>query len=65
MTVRVRGMRRVKVATDGEVHTMAPPLQFSVHERSLQLMVPAPADQVPRERRSGMRARETAASFHA
>lgn len=38
--------RRVKVATDGEVIWMVPPLVFQVADRPLLLMVPAPADRV-------------------
>jgi diacylglycerol kinase family enzyme len=46
MVVKPIGARRgeVKVATDGEVRWMRPPLVFSVADRSLMLMVPAGAD---------------------
>jgi len=47
LTVRVLGMRRVKVAADGEVGVMTPPLRFAVAERPLRLMVPRPEDRVP------------------
>lgn len=47
--VRVVGARRVKVATDGEVQTMVPPLRFAAAAERLLLMVPAPGDGVPRE----------------
>lgn len=49
LQVRVLGARRVKVATDGEVQHMAPPLRFAAAAASLLLMVPAPGDRVPRE----------------
>lgn len=49
LEVKVRRMRRVKVATDGEVRVMAPPLLFSVAPEPLQLMVPAEPDRVARE----------------
>ena len=38
------GKRRVKVATDGEITWMTPPLVFQVADTPLLLMVPAPAD---------------------
>lgn len=47
--VRVPGARRVKVATDGEVLVLAPPLRFAAAAQRLLLMVPGPEDRVPRE----------------
>ncbi len=44
LRVALRGKRRVKVATDGEVTWMKPPLVFQVADTPLLLMVPAPAD---------------------
>ena len=49
LTVGVRGMRRIKVAADGEVGVMTPPLVFKVAERPLFLMVPRPEDRAPVE----------------
>jgi len=49
LQVVVRGARRVKVATDGEVRVMVPPLRFAAAAEPLQLMVPAAGDRVPRE----------------
>lgn len=49
LQVRVPGARRVKVATDGEVLVMAPPLRFAAAAQRLLLMVPGPGDRVPRE----------------
>lgn len=49
LQVRVLGARRVKVATDGEVLVMAPPLRFAAAAQRLLLMVPGPEDRVPRE----------------
>ena len=49
LRVRVLGARRVKVATDGEVLVMAPPLRFAAAAQRLLLMVPGPEDRVPRE----------------
>lgn len=46
LTVRPRGRRRVKVATDGEISWMEAPLVFEVAAEPLLLMVPAPADRV-------------------
>jgi diacylglycerol kinase family enzyme len=46
LTVRLRSSRRVKVATDGEITWMAPPLTFEVSPHSLLLMVPSAADRV-------------------
>ncbi len=44
LTVRPRGLKRIKVATDGEVVWMKPPLLFEVAPKSLLLLVPAPGD---------------------
>lgn len=44
LKVAVRSKRRVKVATDGEITWMTPPLVFQVADTPLLLMVPAPAD---------------------
>ncbi|MDO9405878.1 MAG: diacylglycerol kinase family protein [Polaromonas sp.] len=44
LTVTPRGLRRVKVATDGEITWMQPPLVFEVATEPLLLMVPALAD---------------------
>jgi diacylglycerol kinase family enzyme len=49
LDVTVLGTRRVKVATDGEVRRMAPPLRFSVGPEPLRLMLPTPEARVPRE----------------
>jgi diacylglycerol kinase family enzyme len=49
LTVRVVGRRRVKVAADGEVGVMAPPLHFAVADRPVMLMVPRPEDRAPVE----------------
>lgn len=38
------GRRQVKLATDGEVHTLRLPLEFAVLEGRLQLLVPAPSE---------------------
>ena len=44
LKVAMRGKRRVKVATDGEITWMTPPLVFQVADTPLLLMVPARAD---------------------
>jgi diacylglycerol kinase family enzyme len=44
LTVRPRGLQRIKVATDGEVVWMKAPLVFEVAAEPLLLLVPAPAD---------------------
>jgi diacylglycerol kinase family enzyme len=44
LKVAMRGKRRVKVATDGEITWMTPPLVFQVADTPLLLMVPTPAD---------------------
>ena len=49
LRVRVLGARRVKIATDGEVVVMTPPLRFVAAAQRLQLMVPGPEDRVPRQ----------------
>lgn len=49
LQVKVLGARRVKVATDGEVLMMAPPLRFAAATRRLLLLMPGPEDRVPRE----------------
>jgi diacylglycerol kinase family enzyme len=49
MDVNVLGMRLVKVATDGEVQRMAPPLRFSVAAKPLYLMLAAPEARAARE----------------
>lgn len=49
LQVSVRGARRVKVATDGEVQWLAAPLRFVAAPEPLRLMLPAPQDRVPRE----------------
>ncbi|MBC7608339.1 MAG: diacylglycerol kinase [Polaromonas sp.] len=44
LTVTPRRVKRIKVATDGEVTWMQPPLVFEVAPQPLLLLVPAPAD---------------------
>jgi diacylglycerol kinase family enzyme len=44
LTVTPKRRRRIKVATDGEVTWMRPPLVFEVAPEPLLLLVPAPAD---------------------
>lgn len=44
LTVTPRGLKRIKVATDGEIAWMRTPLVFEVAPRPLLLLVPAPAD---------------------
>ena len=46
VTIRRRSVRRIKVATDGEVHWMRPPLRFEVSPEPLLLMTPQPQDGV-------------------
>jgi diacylglycerol kinase family enzyme len=46
LTVNVRGRRKLKVAADGEVHVMRPPLRFAVAARPLLLLLPRPEDRV-------------------
>ena len=49
LTVAPRGMKRIKVATDGEIVWMKTPLVFEVAPQPLLLLVPLPADQAPIE----------------
>lgn len=49
LRVRVRRMRRLKVALDGEVGVITPPLLFAVSATPLMLVVPRPEDRVPVE----------------
>lgn len=44
LTVTPRGLKRIKVATDGEITWMRPPLIFEVAPEPLLLMVPSEAD---------------------
>lgn len=44
LTVMPKGMRRIKVATDGEIVWMQTPLVFEVAKEPLLLLVPATAD---------------------
>ena len=44
LKVALRSKKRIKVATDGEITWMAPPLVFQVADSPLLLMVPAPGD---------------------
>ena len=44
LSVAVRGKRRIKVATDGEIVWMTLPLVFEVADTPLLLMVPGPGD---------------------
>ena len=44
LTVMPKGMRRIKVATDGEIVWMQTPLDFEVAAEPLLLLVPASAD---------------------
>lgn len=46
LAVTPRGMKRIKVATDGEIVWMQTPLVFEVAQEPLLLLVPMPADQV-------------------
>ncbi|MDB5885531.1 MAG: diacylglycerol kinase, catalytic region [Polaromonas sp.] len=46
LTVEPHGMKRIKVATDGEIAWMRVPLIFEVAPEPLLLLVPRPADQV-------------------
>jgi hypothetical protein len=45
LTVAPHGMKRIKVATDGEIAWMQVPLVFEVAAEPLLLLVPTPADQ--------------------
>jgi diacylglycerol kinase family enzyme len=49
LTVNVLGMRKLKLATDGEVTVMAPPLRFAVSPNPLRLLMPRPEHRVPVE----------------
>lgn len=49
LTVRPWSKRPVKVATDGEVQWMLPPLRFEVSPEPLLLMTPQPQDRVAAE----------------
>lgn len=44
LTVTPKGLKRIKVATDGEICWMKPPLVFEVAAQPLDLLVPSPAD---------------------
>ena len=44
LTVTPRGVKRIKVATDGEIAWMHTPLVFEIAPQPLLLLVPAPAD---------------------
>jgi len=46
LTVTPRAMKRIKVATDGEIVWMQTPLVFEVAPEPLLLLVPLPDDQV-------------------
>ena len=46
LTIRRWSVRPIKVATDGEVHWMRPPLRFEVSPEPLLLMTPRPQDRV-------------------
>ena len=46
LTVRVPSMRKLKVAADGEVGVMKPPLSFCVSPKPLLLLLPRPEDRV-------------------
>lgn len=49
LTVHLGARRRVKVATDGEIHRLRPPLVFEVSPRPLRMMLPLEADRVAAE----------------
>lgn len=49
LDVKVRGSRRVKISTDGEIRVLTPPLRFSLAPQPLMLMIPAAQDRAPRE----------------
>lgn len=46
LRVQPRGLRRIKVATDGEIRWMTTPLVFEVAPQPLPLLVPVEADRV-------------------
>ena len=41
LTIATRG-RKIRVATDGEVNRLAPPLEYRIRPQSLSVMVPLP-----------------------
>ncbi|MBL0424532.1 diacylglycerol/lipid kinase family protein [Ramlibacter alkalitolerans] len=47
LTVGARHVRRLKVATDGEITWMQVPLRFTVAPRPLQVMLPPPDQRLP------------------
>jgi diacylglycerol kinase family enzyme len=47
LTVGARNVRRLKVATDGEITWMQVPLRFTVAPRPLQVMLPPPDERLP------------------
>jgi diacylglycerol kinase family enzyme len=47
LTLGSRRLRRIAVATDGEVMQMQLPVRFSVAPRPLQVMLPPPAERLP------------------
>lgn len=49
LTVDVLGVRKLKVAADGEVAVMADPLRFSVAQQALRLLMPSAEHRVPVE----------------
>jgi len=49
LAVRVPRMRRLKLAADGEVHVVTPPLQFEVSPQPLMLVLPRQEDRAPIE----------------
>lgn len=49
LSVGVPRMRRLKLAADGEVHVVTPPLQFAVSPRPLMLVLPREEDRAPIE----------------
>lgn len=46
LTVMPRGVKRIKVAADGEIAWMRPPLVFKIASQPLLLLVPAPDERV-------------------
>jgi diacylglycerol kinase family enzyme len=49
LTAATRSARRLKVATDGEVHWMELPLRFTVSPRPLHVLLPPPQERLPRQ----------------
>ncbi|MFD0668517.1 diacylglycerol/lipid kinase family protein [Ramlibacter sp. MAHUQ-53] len=47
LSVGMRGLRRARVAADGEIDRLVPPLRFEVAPRPLRLMAPCEQDRVP------------------